>query len=251
MAEVDLARRREPEPLGAERIEGLGRADPAEERPRVRPHQREHRGQRGDVGHDRRFAGQPVPLDPVEVARRLRRSGDDEKAIEAEARDGHVALEAAALVQHRRIDHPAARDVHLVGAQALQQRERVAALQQQLGERGLVVERDRLARGLRGARDDQEAVRRLPHHREVALDAAALVEHRRVDHAARRDVHLVGAQALQDGEGVASLQQHLAERGLVVERDRLPGRALLTRVSPDDLSPAALAFSHTREQRMT
>ena len=38
-------------------------------------------------------------------------------------------------------------DVDLVRTQALQNRKRIAALQQQLGERGLVVERDRFARG--------------------------------------------------------------------------------------------------------
>lgn len=38
-------------------------------------------------------------------------------------------------------------DVDLVRTQALQNRKRIATLQQQLGERGLVVERDRFARG--------------------------------------------------------------------------------------------------------
>jgi hypothetical protein len=58
-----------------------------------------------------------------------------------------VALETAALVQQRGVDHRVDRHVDLVRAQALQHRERIAALQQQLRERGLVVERDRLARG--------------------------------------------------------------------------------------------------------
>ena len=38
-----------------------------------------------------------------------------------------------------------------------------------------------------------------PHDREVALEAAARVEHRRVDHPADRHVDLVGAQPLQHG----------------------------------------------------
>ncbi len=85
--------------------------------------------------------------DPVGVAHRLRRAGDDEKAVGRLADDGQVALEAAALVQQRGVDHLVHRHVDVVGAQPLQHRQCIASLQQQLAEAALVVQRHRFARG--------------------------------------------------------------------------------------------------------
>ena len=64
-----------------------------------------------------------------------------------EARDRQVALEAAALVEHRRVDHAPDGDVDVVRAQPLQHGERIAALQHEFGERRLVEHDDVLAAG--------------------------------------------------------------------------------------------------------
>ena len=66
-----------------------------------------------------------------------------------------------------------------------------------------------------------------PRDRQVALEPAAGVEHRRVDDAADRHVDRVRAQPLQHGERVAPLQHELAERRLVEDDDVLAARALL------------------------
>ena len=56
----------------------------------------------------------------------------------------------------------------------------------------------------------REAVGRQADHRQVALEAAALVEHRGVDHPVDGDVHLVGTQPLQHGQRVAPCSSSLA-----------------------------------------
>ena len=76
---------------------------------------------------------------------------------------------------------------------------------------------------LRRAGDDEKPVGGEARHRDVALEAAAGVEHRRVDHAAGRDVHLVRAQALQDGEGISDTPGSVLADCL----------ALLAQTSPD------------------
>ena len=88
-----------------------------------------------------------VPLDPREIARRLCRSGHDEELGGPEPDDGEVALEAAARVEHRRVDHPPDGYVDFVRAQSLQECERVAALQHEFAERRLVEHDDVLAAG--------------------------------------------------------------------------------------------------------
>ena len=68
-------------------------------------------------------------IDPAEVARRLRRAGDDEERIGRPARDRHVAFEAAACVQHAAVDDRADGDVDIVGAKTLQHCRRIASLE--------------------------------------------------------------------------------------------------------------------------
>src|SRR5262249_57817253 len=81
------------------------------------------------------------------IARRLRGASDDEESVGRKALDGDVALIAAAGVEQRGIDDPARRHVHVVGAKVLEDGERVAALEEQFRERGLVEDCDTLARG--------------------------------------------------------------------------------------------------------
>ena len=147
-ADVDIGRVRKLEPIGAELVGSARRASTGEQGFGVRSHQREHGARRAYVGQNRRFVDARVPGDPVGVAGRLRGAGNEQEAFDAEPRDREVALEATALVEHRRIDHAPGRHIDRVGAQPLEHRERVAALQKQLAERGLVVDRDRFSRGL-------------------------------------------------------------------------------------------------------
>ena len=64
-------------------------------------------------------------------------------------------------------------------------------------------------------------------NRPVALESAASVEHRRVDHPADADVDVVRAESPEHVERVASLQHEFAERRLVEHDDVLAARALL------------------------
>ena len=89
------------------------------------------------------LAGTDVAGDPVVIAHRLRRAGDKQEAVVREGHHGEVALEAAAGVEHRGVDHARgaghrpgrqAQRGEVVRAQPLQHRPRIAALQQQLAE---------------------------------------------------------------------------------------------------------------------
>src|SRR2546422_10547273 len=82
-----------------------------------------------------------MPEKPSLVAYRLRRARDDEEFLVVPALYGHVALEAALAVQHRRVGKLA----DAVGAHALEQRSRVAPAHQQLAERGLIQDADPLS----------------------------------------------------------------------------------------------------------
>ena len=88
-----------------------------------------------------------------------------------------------------------------------------------------------IAHGLGRAGDEQEAlargISRQAHDSEVTLEAAACVEQAGVDHAAHWHIHIVGTQPLQHRQGVAPLQQELAEGGLVIDRHGLARGALL------------------------
>ena len=91
MAVVDHRRR-----AGGERqIVGRGRAQNGL---RLRPHHRQDRPRRGDVGENRHVVTD-MAADPVGIARRLSRAGDDEEGVLGKADHREVALEAAAAVQ--------------------------------------------------------------------------------------------------------------------------------------------------------
>ena len=135
VAEIDLAGVREPQALRADVVG----TDAPEQRARVRAHHREHGIHRTDVGQRRVLGAPDMAFDPVGIPGGLCRAGDDQEALAREADHRQVALETTALVEHRGVDHPVDRNVDLVRAQALQHPGRVAALQQQLRERGLVV----------------------------------------------------------------------------------------------------------------
>ena len=81
--------------------------------------------------------------------------------------------------------------------------------------------------GRRGRGHDQERVGRLAGDSQIGLDAAARVEHLRVDHAADRNIDVVGAEPLERVERVGAVETQLGKRGLVEEPDRLPHRAVL------------------------
>src|SRR4029453_8063156 len=85
--------------------------------------------------------------DPRQVVLAERGSCDDPEAVLGEARNGEVALDPAALIEHLRVGDGAdiARDP--VVAQVLQARRRAGADELDLRERGLVEQRRGLAAG--------------------------------------------------------------------------------------------------------
>ena len=97
------------------------------------------------------FIGQDVARNPVEIPHSLGRTGDDQIAfahgVGLLADHGHVALKAAAFIEQGGVDHAVHRHVHVLGAQALQHRQRITPGQQQFGKRALVVQRHGLAGG--------------------------------------------------------------------------------------------------------
>ena len=86
-----------------------------------------------------------------------------------------------------------------------------------------------VVRRRRRARHHQEGVGGEPGHGQVRLDAAAGVQHLRIDQAAGRHVDVVGAEPLEHRERVGALETELAERGLVEEPDRFTHGAVLVR----------------------
>ena len=190
------------------------------------------------------LVGTDVALDPRGVARRLRGAGQEEELALGDAQHREVALEPAARVEHRRVDHAPGRHVDLVRAQALEHRERVAALEREFRERGLVeddrvlaarallVEHPREPRGgaqrrrRRALALRQEVVGALPaqlaaEHR--ALRGEPVVEGRAAQRAHRRELlarpahRVVQAQRLDGAVGeVAAVR---VERGEAADVD--------------------------------
>ena len=107
----------------------------------------EARPARGHVAHAHRAVGRRVAADPREVVVAEGGAGHDREQLLLHARDGEVALDAAAGVEHLRVgDLPdAARDA--VVAQPLQVVGGARAGDLDLGEGGLVEERGALAAG--------------------------------------------------------------------------------------------------------
>ena len=81
----------------------------------------------------------------------------------------------------------------------------------------------------RRAGHDQKGVLGEARHREIGLDAAALVQPLRIDDAAGRDRDVVRADPLQRRFGVAPLKEELAERGQVEQTDALAHGPVLVR----------------------
>ena len=79
-----------------------------------------------------------VPLDPVGVVHAEAGAREDVEAAPAEAGDGHVGLDASALVAHLGIDDGADRPVHVGDREALHGSQRSGAHQLELGEAGLI-----------------------------------------------------------------------------------------------------------------
>ena len=84
-------------------------------------------------------------LQGVEVAHRRGAGRDDHEPGLVEAGDGHVRLDPAALVEPRRVHEAPGLDGHVPRADAVQLGLRVAALDEQLPEGGLVEEGHALA----------------------------------------------------------------------------------------------------------
>src|SRR5262245_52524490 len=72
--------------------------------------------------------------------------------------------------------------------------------------------------------DDQIAVLGETGHRQIGLDAAALVQPLGIDDASRLDVDVVGRDAIEHGPGVATLEDEFGEGRLVEQADRIPHR---------------------------
>ena len=63
------------------------------------------------------------------------------------------------------------------------------------------------------------------------------VEHLGVDDLARRHVHVVGAEPLQEGTGIAALDADLAERGHVEQADAVPDRQMFVALVVEPVLP--------------
>ena len=156
-------------------------------------------------------------LDPGKVVAAERRSGDDPEAVLGEARDREVALDPAALVQHRRVRDrtDVARD--LVVTEPLEELGGSRAGHLDLREGRLVEDRGRLAR---------RAVLRADRGRPEAARPAARTERL----VSRGGVRLEPVRALPAGllaEGCAELCEPRVGGG---EAERPPGLALVAGV---------------------
>ena len=104
--------------------------------------------------------------------------------------------------------------------------------------------------GGRGCRHDEVRVFGKAGHRQIALDAAARVQHGGVDDPTGRDIDVVGAEPLQHGRRVRSFQAELGERGLVEEADRLAhGPVLLGRAGEPVLPAEAVPIDRLHAGR--
>src|SRR5881396_2139110 len=86
-----------------------------------------------------------MPLDPREVARRLRRPRYDEERISGEPRDGQIAFESSACVEKARVNDAPDRHVDVVRAKTLQCRQGIATFEHEFRKRGLIEDDDVLA----------------------------------------------------------------------------------------------------------
>jgi hypothetical protein len=130
-----------------ERIGFVGeivRAQLLNELPRIRAHQAEHGLGSGDIGDDDEFTGEMF-FQPGEITLQRGARYDEEKSGLRQPRDGKVALDATALVEHLGVDDLARRHVHIVGAKPLQEGAGIAPFDADLAERGHVEQADAVA----------------------------------------------------------------------------------------------------------
>ncbi len=83
---------------------------------------------------------------PAEVVRSERGAGDELEPVVGEARDGHVALDPAAAIEHLGVHDAADRAVDDVRAETVEERDRAGAVHVDLGEGRLVEEGGGIAR---------------------------------------------------------------------------------------------------------
>ena len=114
--------------------------------PRVRPHQAKHTFGRRDVGDDDEFVGEML-AQPGKIALQGGAWNDGEEGHLGKPRHGEIALDATLAIQHLCVDDFARRHVHVVGAEALQEGQRVAAFYPDFAERGHVEQADAVADG--------------------------------------------------------------------------------------------------------
>ncbi len=94
-----------------------------------------------------------------------------------------------------------------------------------------------LGLGLRTGDDEEERLRQAC-HREIGLDAAALIEPLCVHHLAGCDVDVVRAYAVEYLERIGSLEAKLGERGLIEEADGVAHGAVLVRARLEPVLPS-------------
>src|SRR2546426_695992 len=88
-----------------------------------------------------------VAPNPVRVTHGLGCAGDNMEFILSQSDQGEIALEAAPLVEQPRVNGLAEGHVHVIAAEPLKETYGIRSLQDELGEAGLVENRDLLARG--------------------------------------------------------------------------------------------------------
>ena len=101
----------------------------------------------GQVGQGNRAVRRQMRANPVQVVQAHGTAGYNQEAVLGQSRDGEVALDAAALREHRRVGDGADGPVHLVGRKTLQRRQRARSGELELGERRQVEQRGTFARG--------------------------------------------------------------------------------------------------------
>ena len=132
--DADPPRRRE----GVRGIGDIGAGAGGEDIAGLGTEQGEHRVRRGHIHQLRVETGGNVALDPMEIARGKAGAGDNVELILGKPRDGDVAFDAAAIVEHLRVDDRPHRAIHAVCGDPLQGCLCVRAFEDELGKGGLV-----------------------------------------------------------------------------------------------------------------
>ena len=86
-----------------------------------------------------------LSFQPVKISHLGLGTTDNHEGRLGEARDREIRLDAASVVEPLGVDHPACGDIHVIGANPIQYRHRVAAFKAELGEGRLIEQRNALA----------------------------------------------------------------------------------------------------------